>query len=198
MKTLSFFFSTVFFFLLSSYAQAATPAPLEVVKTAANGMTEELKTYKKGELNEKILSQLVKKHIQPAIDQRKIAMGAMGKYWRRATPKQQALFIERFKALQIRTYTSAFASFSEGEFVYGKIRYNSEKTRAIVKTQLKIPHQKDIPFDFKLYYNQKQNTWLIYSAAVAGLDLVKTYRDQVQSRLQTISMDALLEELKAD
>lgn len=198
MKTRPFFISAILFFALNSQVQAASLDPLEVVQKATNGMTEELKTHKKGKLTEAILSQLVKKHIQPAIDQRKIAMGAMGKYWRRATPKQQALFIESFKALQIRTYTSAFASFSEGEFVYGKIRYNSEKTRAIVKTLLKIPHQKDIPFDFKLYYNQKQNTWLIYSAAVAGLDLVKTYRDQVQSRLQTISMDALLEELKAD
>lgn len=196
-QTIKYLFCFVAAFVLSTEIHAAQKtSPLDVVKKSVDGMTKELKTYSKGSLTEEILSKLVKEHIQPAIDQRKIAMGAMGKYWRRANKTQQDLFIERFRALQIRTYTNAFASFTDGEFTYSNVRYNSNKSRAIVKTELKMPGQKSIPFDFKLYYNKQDQTWLIYSAAVAGLDLVKTYRDQVQSRLQKISMDELLEELK--
>lgn len=191
------FISALLLLLLSFQLQALKSlSPLEVVEKSANGMIDELKNQPKGTLNEDILRELVKKHIQPAIDQKKIAMGAMGKYWRRATKEQQELFIERFRELQIRTYTNVFASFVDGEFIYNNVRYNSKKSRAILKSELKMPGKQNIPFDFKLYYNKKLDTWFIYNASVAGLDLVKTYRDQVQSRLQRISMDELLEELK--
>lgn len=197
MHILKSFISALFLLLLSFQLQALKSlSPLEVVEKSANGMIAELKSQPKGTLNEDILRELVKKHIQPAIDQKKIAMGAMGKYWRRATNKQQELFIERFRELQIRTYTNVFASFVDGEFIYNNVRYNSNKSRAILKSELKMPGKQNIPFDFKLYYNKKSDTWLIYNASVAGLDLVKTYRDQVQSRLQRISMNELLEELK--
>lgn len=190
--------SFAFLLLIFSSYSTANDAALGVVKQAADGMVNELKNYKQGTLTEDLLRTLVQKHIQPAIDQEKIAKGAMGKYWRRATSAQQALFIKRFRELQIRTYTNAFATFSDGNFTYQEIRYNKAKTRALVKTELKIKGHKNIPFDFKLYQNKKTQKWLIYSASVAGINLVKTYRDQVQSRLQKISMNELLDELKSN
>ncbi len=191
------FILSLFVISISSYS-FALDAPLNVVKKAADGMINELQTYKQGTLTEKKLEMLVEKHIQPAIDLKKIAMGALGKYWRRATSEQQKLFIQRFRELQIRTYSNAFMAFSGGQFNYQDVRYNKSKNRALVKTQLQIQNQKPVAFDFKLYYNKKEDKWLIYSASVAGLNLVKTYRDQVQSRLQKISMDELLKELQSN
>ena len=55
-----------------------------------------------------------------------------------------------------------------------------------------------MPVDFRLYFDKDTNQWRVYDAVVAGLGMVKTYRDQLSQRLQNISMDELLAELAVE
>jgi ABC-type transporter MlaC component len=53
------------------------------------------------------------------------------------------------------------------------------------------PSGQRIPIDFKLYVN-KQQEWKIYDAVIAGLGMVKTYRQQLSSQLQRKSLDEII------
>jgi len=178
--------------------------PNEVVTRATNGLIEELKQTPEAERSDDLVRGLVMNYIVPSIDQEKIAMGAMGKYWRLASPQQRIEFIDRFRELQIRTYSGAFKAFSGEKLEFEEARINEKGDRAIVQGELTQTNGNVIPIDFKLYLGDDSN-WRVYDAVVSGLSMVKTYRDQMSNRLQGTNpsnaskrMDELLQQLKEE
>ncbi|WP_430460418.1 MlaC/ttg2D family ABC transporter substrate-binding protein [Thalassolituus sp. LLYu03] len=185
--------------VLGSAAMAAeAKAPKDVVTDATYGIIAELNKLTPEERTETEVRRLVETYIVPAIDQEKIAMGALGKYWRRATPEQRSAFIERFRERQIRTYAGAFKAFNGEQFVFEDPLLNDTNDKALVKGTLKQNNGQTVPVDFRLYFDKDTNSWRIYDAVIAGLGMVKTYRDQLSERLQNISMNDLLAELSAE
>lgn len=172
--------------------------PKDVVTSATLGVIDELNKLTPEERTEPEVRRLVVTYIVPAIDQEKIAMGALGKYWRRAKPEQREAFIELFRERQIRTYAGAFKAFNGEQFVFEEPLFNESGDRALVKGTLKQNSGQLVPIDFKLYREKDSGQWKIYDAVVAGLGMVKTYRDQLSERLQNISMNDLLTELSAE
>jgi len=118
----------------------ATPvsasAPRDVVASATLGIINELNKLQPEQRSEDEVRRLVQTYIVPAIDQEKIAMGALGKYWRRANPEQRQAFIDRFRELQIRTYSGAFKAFNGEQFVFEEARFNNSGDKALVKGTL--------------------------------------------------------------
>lgn len=197
-------FAAVLAFGLIGLNAWANSNPTEVVSQATNGLIEELKQTPEADRSDDMVKQLVMTYIVPAIDQEKIAMGAMGKYWRLASPQQRTEFIERFRELQIHTYSGAFRAFSGEKLNFESARINDKGDRALVQGQLTQTNGNVIPIDFKLYLSD-DGQWRVYDAVVSGLSMVKTYRDQMSNRLQGTNpgnaskrMDALLEELKQE
>jgi phospholipid transport system substrate-binding protein len=185
--------------LIGTKAFAADiPSPKDVVTTATFGVIEELNKLTPEQRTEEEVRRLVETYIVPAIDQEKIAMGALGKYWRRATPDQRQAFIDRFRERQIRTYAGAFKAFNGEQFVFEEPMFNDSGDRALVKGTLTQTSGQTVPIDFRLYKDKKTAEWKVYDAVVAGLGMVKTYRDQLSERLQNISMNDLLTELSVE
>tara|TARA_Y100000782_G_scaffold107660_1_gene130212 strand:- start:752 stop:1423 length:672 start_codon:yes stop_codon:yes gene_type:complete len=182
-------------FTLSARAATEPASPKEVVEKATFGIIAELNKLTPEQRTEDEVRRLVTTYIVPAIDQEKIAMGALGKYWRRATPEQRQQFIDRFRERQIRTYSGAFKAFSGEQFTYEDPRFSPDGSKALVKGMLKQTNGQEVPVDFRLYFDKDSNHWRVYDAVVAGLGMVKTYRDQLAQRLQNSSMDDLLNEL---
>lgn len=186
---------------LSSNTQSTPNAPskekpADVVRAATLGVIGELSSLSKEERTETQIRRLVMTYIVPAIDQQKIAKGALGKHWRRASKEQRKAFINRFRDLQIRTYTGAFKAFNGEQFSFDDAKFNQRGDRALVKGKLIQNSGNPVPIDFRLYHNKKTQQWQIYDAVVAGLGMVKTYRQQLNERLQKISMEQLLAELQ--
>lgn len=185
--------------LIGTQALAADiKPPKEVVEQATYGIIDELNKLTPEQRTEQEVRRLVETYIVPVIDQEKIAMGALGKYWRRATPEQRQAFIERFRERQIRTYAGAFKAFNGEQFSFEDPMFNDNKDKALVKGALKQNNGQTVPVDFRLYFDKDTGKWRIYDAVVAGLGMVKTYRDQLSERLQNISMNDLLAELSAE
>lgn len=197
MRMTLYFLLSLFLLPLDSAATEEPDTPTAVVEAATRGVITELNKMKVEERTEEQVRRLVMTYIVPAIDQTKIAMGALGKHWRRTNPEQRQQFIERFRALQIRTYTGAFRAFNGQEFSFDAARFNERGDRALVKGKLIQNATNHIPIDFRLYYNKKEKHWYIYDAVVAGLGMVKTYRQQLSERLNSISISQLLAELNA-
>lgn len=181
--------------LSAALSSAGTPSPRAVVERATTGIIDELNKLTIEQRTDAEIRRLVMTWIVPVVDQERIAMGALGKHWRRATPEQRKAFIERYRELQIRTYSGAFKAFSGEQFVFEDARFNETGDKAIVKGTLKQTNGNLIPMDFRLYQAKPGAEWLVYDAVVAGLGMVKTYRDQLNERLQNASLDTLLAEL---
>lgn len=203
MNMLRALFVIVLAFVGTSTAWAAK-TPFDVVNSATNDLIAELNEMTPEARTDDEVRRLVMAYIVPAIDQERIAKGALGKYWRLAKPEQRQSFIDRFRELQIRTYSGAFKAFSGEELTFEEARLNNKGNKALVKGKLIQTNGNVIPIDFRLFQTKDQK-WRVYDAVVSGLSMVKTYREQMSARLQGTNpgnadqrMEALLEELKAE
>ncbi len=169
--------------------------PTETVKYATSSVISELEQMPVAKRNATEVQRLVENFILPAIDQQRIAKLALGKHWKKASKGQKIAFIETFRDLQIRTYTGAFKAFDGQEFEFKAARFNKSGKKAIVKGYMTQPSGQRIPIDFKLYVN-KQQEWKIYDAVIAGLGMVKTYRQQLTEQLQRKSLDEIITSMR--
>ena len=185
----------VMLFAVRSYAD---DAPMKVVSEATNGVIKELIKTSPEDRDPKLVERLVANYILPAIDQEKIAMGALGKYWRRATPAEQQRFLTIFRERQMKTYGGAFKAFSGETLTFSETRYSPDGERAIVKGEFTQSSGSKVPVDFRLYLDKDSDQWLVYDAVISGLSMVKTYRTQLSDRLQNISIAELLTELETE
>ena len=181
--------------VLVASVHADVKDPRSVVENATNGITTELKALTTEQRTDAKVRELVLTWVVPIIDQERVAMGALSKHWRSATPEQRKAFIELYRDLQIRTYGGAFKAFNGEQFSFENAVFNEAGDRAIVKGTMKQADGKLVPIDFRLYQRDKNSPWLVYDAVVAGLGMVKTYRDQLNERLQNTSLEKLLQEL---
>lgn len=181
--------------LLWSVGSMANDSPRQVIENATNSIISELNRHSADERTDEFVRNLVLAHLAPAMDERRVAMGILGKHWRRANPEQREIFIVRFRDQQIRTYTGAFKAFDGERFTIIDERFNDNGDRAIVRGQLIPKNGQPIPIDFRLYQNP-DSQWRVYDAVVAGLGMVRSYRDQLSQRLENTSIAQLLEELE--
>lgn len=199
MRLLKIFFSLVLALSVINASNAEQiKKPQEVIQTATDGVIDNLSNLSVEERTDKAINDLVQNWIIPAVDETRLAMGALGKHWRTANAEQRKSFIDRYRELQINTYSNAFKAFSGEKIIISETVYNAKGDKAIVKANLKQANGNLIPVDFRLYQKTDDSPWLVYDAVVSGLSIVKTYRDQLNDRLQNISMDELLEELSTN
>jgi phospholipid transport system substrate-binding protein len=177
----------------TNMAQSANPTA--TIEYATSSVINELKQMSIEQRDSAEVQRLVESYILPAIDQTKIAKLALGKHWKKATKGQKIAFIETFRDLQIRTYTGAFKAFDGQEFEFTAAKFNKSGKKAIVKGHMIQPSGQRIPIDFKLYVN-KQQDWKIYDAVIAGLGMVKTYRQQLSEQLQRKSLDEIITSMR--
>lgn len=199
---------TVFVFVFALFGATQTWAgnsPSDVVSSATSNLILELNKMTPEQRTDNEVRRLVMTYIVPAIDQEKIAKSALGKYWKLAKPEQRQSFIDRFRELQIRTYSGAFKAFSGEELSFEDARLNEKGNKALVKGKLVQINGNVIPIDFRLFKNKKDQQWRVYDAVVSGLSMVKTYREQMNERLQGTNpgnanerMNTLLDELKTE
>lgn len=180
---------------LASLTAFASSDPKQVVTDATASVISALEGTKPTQRTPEMFRELVTTFILPAIDQEKIAMGALGKYWRIATPEERTEFIKVFRERQLNTYSGAFKAYDGQELTFAETRFSPEGDRAIVKGQFTQSGGQSVPVDFRLYKND-DGEWLIYDAIIAGLSMVKTYRTQFTNQLQNKSIQELLTELR--
>jgi len=179
-----------------SSAYAAT-APKQTVITATQGVINELQTLKTEDRTNEQVKRLVETYILPAIDQQRIAKLALGKHWKKASKEQRTAFVDTFRDLQIRTYTGAFKAFDGQQFDFKDAKFNKSGKKAVVKGLMIQPNGQTIPIDFRLYVAKDQQ-WLIYDAVIAGLGMVKTYRQQLSQKLQNSDLDTVIAGMRGE
>jgi len=186
-----------FYLLLAVAVQAASTGPDELIKQTSEQvlktLSENKSLYKKQP--EKILS-LVNEIILPHLDFNAMSKLALGKNWRKANKIQRAQFVDAFKGMLIRTYSTALTEYTGQKIEFLPYRPPAKgKITVTVKTRINQSNGPYIPIDYRLRI--KNDVWKVYDIKIDGISLVTNYRNTFSADIRRMGMDGLIEKLQA-
>ncbi|WP_297807659.1 phospholipid-binding protein MlaC [uncultured Methylophaga sp.] len=171
------------------------PAPQAQVKQASDKMLAALAENKTElETNPDKIYELVEDILMPHFDFEKMSKLALGKNWRSADDKQQARFVDEFRLLLIRTYSTAMLEYTDEEIRFLPFRDDLSRKRVSVPMEVVQPAGPSIPMSLSLYQN-KGGDWKVYDVKIDGISLVTNYRSSFANEIRKGGMDKLIEDL---
>lgn len=137
---------------------------------------------------------LVETKIIPHFDFTRMTRLAMGKNWRSADEAQQAVLVEEFRTLLVRTYSNTLTSYSDETISVTPIANIGEATEAMVRTQvIQRQGRQPVPIDYNM--EKQASGWKVYDVTVAGVSLVTNYRSSFDSQIRRGGVDGLIKTL---
>ena len=141
------------------------------------------------------VNQLVDDLILPNVNFEKTTRLAAGRYWRQATPEQQAALVKAFRGTLGRAYSGAFTRVDEATTIKVlPFRGDSEATDVVVKSQVtQRANTQPIGLDYRL--EKTPQGWKIYDLNVENIWLIENYRNQFSQQISQNGIDGLIQAL---
>ena len=139
------------------------------------------------------LYQLVEQIVLPCFDFRRMSQWVLGRNWRSATPQQREQFVDQFRMLLVRTYSTALLEYADGEIVYLPVAEGSGGKTVTVRTEIDQPGIGVIPVTYSMY--PSDSGWKVYDIAISGVSLVTSYRSTYGSIIRKDGIDRLIAQL---
>lgn len=173
-------------------AETAPDALVKQVSTEVIDAVKADKTVQSGDLK-KIMS-LVDAKILPHVNFQRMTSSAVGRYWRQATPDQQARLQQEFKALLVRTYSGALTEVKDQTIEFKPVRSRPGDTEVVVRSVVK---GKGDPIQLDYRMEKAGEDWRIYDVNVMGVWLVENYRSSFAQEISSSGIDGLIAKLAA-
>ena len=186
------------FISLGAHAQAPAPAPAVAPDALARSVTDDVLAVIRADKdiqagNQKKVLELVEAKILPHFNFAGMTQLAMGRNWRQATPDQQKRLTEEFRALLVRTYTTAFVQYRNQTVEYKPLRMAASETDVVVQSFIKQNSGPPVAVDYNM---EKTNTgWKVYNMKIEGISLVENYRGSFNTEIQRNGIDGLIKSL---
>lgn len=132
---------------------------------------------------------LVDAKVMPYVNFKKLTAGAVGRYWRQATPEQQDRLQKEFRLLLIRTYAGALSQVKDQQLAFKPLKMAPDETDVVVKTQVRGKGD-PIQLDYRLEKSDKG--WQIYDMNVLGIWLGEQYRSSFAQEISASGIDGLI------
>jgi phospholipid transport system substrate-binding protein len=178
----------------SAYA-AEVQDPQKLIQNATESMLQALKDHKQAlDEDETKIYPLVTEIIMPHFDFEKMSKLALGKNWRNASSSQRERFIEEFRLLLVRTYSTALLEYTDEKIDF--LPFTDDVSEKKVKVDMEIVQQggPTIPMTLSLYLNDEEH-WKVYDVKIDGISLVTNYRSSFANEIRSDGMDKLIERL---
>jgi phospholipid transport system substrate-binding protein len=190
-----FLLGLVTFFAVSTSVSADDEHPQALVEAAIDNVLTELKENAeeiKADSNK--IYELVQTTLIPHFDFDKMSKLALGKNWRNATEAQRARFVEEFRLLLVRTYSTALSEYAGQEIRF--IPFKGDVASKKVKVDMEIVQTggASIPMSLSIFQDEQDN-WKVYDVKVDGISLVTNYRTSFANEIRKDGMDKLIERL---
>jgi phospholipid transport system substrate-binding protein len=180
--------------LFTSSIAFSALSPKEQIKKTVDNIISILKDPKyKGEKNSHQRRTALRNEIGKVLDFEEMAKRSLGVYWKERTPQEKKEFVDLYKDLLIRSYSGKIESYTDEEIIYTDERIENGKY-AEVKTKIITKDKKEIPIDYKLYFNGKE--WKVYDLVIEGVSLVSNYRSQFNKIIRNHSYQDLVKRMK--
>ena len=172
----------------------AQEAPDAIVKRVATDVIATIKSDPAIQAgNEARIRDVLEAKLLPNFDFARMTALAMGKNWRSATPEQQKRVTDEFRALLVRTYSSALNNYRNETIEYKPLRMNAGDTEVTVRTLVQRASGAPVQIDYSL--EKKADGWKCYDVIVGGVSLVTNYRDEFNDQVKNGGVDGLIKTL---
>lgn len=169
--------------------------PQALVETAIDNVLTELKNNADEiKENPNKIYELVQTKLIPYFDFDKMSKLALGKNWRKASDEQRTRFVEEFRLLLVRTYSTALSEYAGQDIRFLPFKGDLTKKKAKVEMEIVQTGGASIPMSLSIFQN-KQDEWKVYDVKVDGISLVTNYRSSFSSEIRKDGMDKLIERL---
>jgi len=143
--------------------------------------------------NQKKVLDLVETKIVPHFNFAGMTRIALGKNWSQANADQRKALINEFRALLIRTYTTAFTQYKNQTVEYRPLRLAPSDNDVVVKSFIKQPSGQPIAVDYNM--EKTDAGWKVYNLKIEGISLVENYRNTFNTEIQKSGIDGLIKTL---
>jgi phospholipid transport system substrate-binding protein len=182
--------------LVASIAFAQETAPDVLIRDVTEEVLAAIRKDKALQAGDsRKIAALVDAKILPHFDFRRATQIAVGAAWRRATPEQQEGLTREFKALLVRTYSGALASYRDQAIEVLPLRASPGDTEVIVRSRVRKPGAEPVLIEYDMEKNA--TAWKVYDIRVAGISLVATYRTSFAEEIRNRGIDGLISTLAA-
>lgn len=131
--------------------------------------------------------------LAPHFDFQRITQGALGQYWRQASPDQQRQLVDGFKQVLVRTYARSLLSYSGQEIRYLPVKPGSKANTVTVSTEIQDRGAPPIPVDYRMYNGG--GGWKVYDVVINNASLVSNYRSSFDTEVRQKGIDGLISKL---
>ena len=178
--------------LFGQLVWASGPDPQSLIKDTTEKVLAEIVANKAElEIDPKNIFPIVEKSVVTLFDFKSMSRLALGKHWKRANENQQNEFVDAFRQLLIRTYSTALLGYSGETINYPDYELKKDAKRTMVPTEFiaKEAGQK-VAIDYSLY--RKADIWKVYDIKVGGLSLISNYRTRFADEIRKHKIDGLI------
>ena len=196
MKFIFKYLFLLYFFPATALAQAH--AALLAPDVLARSVTDEVlaviradKDIQSG--NQQKVIDLVESKVLPHFSFPRMTQLAMGRNWRVASPEQQKRLITEFRALLVRTYTTAFTQYKNQTIDYKPVRMAAADTDVVVQSQIKRQNGQPVAVDYSM--EKTDSGWKVYNLKIEGVSLIENYRNTFNNEVQKHGVDGLINTL---
>ena len=178
-------------FLFSNPAGAQMMAPDALAKSVTDEVLAVIRADKEIQSgNQKKVLELVEAKVLPHFSFPRMTQLAMGKNWRGANAEQQKRLIEEFRALLVRTYTTALTQYKNQVVEYKPVRMAAGDTDVVVQSQIKQNSGPPVAVDYTM--EKTDAGWKVYNLKIEGISLVENYRNTFNTEVQKHGVDGLI------
>jgi phospholipid transport system substrate-binding protein len=190
------FFAGLFSALLlfAGEASAQQEAPDVLVKRVSQEILELAKTDKQIQAgNQQRIMEVVQAKVIPHVNFQRMTALAAGRFWRDATPDQQAALTAEFRTLLIYTYSGAIAQVRNQVLEFKPMRAAPDDDEVEVRSMVLQPRGEPIQLNYRL--EKTPTGWKIYDVNILGAWLVETYKGTFASEIGKNGIDGLIKAL---
>lgn len=190
MKTATSLFAAFLLFLSGS--AAADTAPDALMKALTEEVLAAVRSDKALQAGDPArMMKLVEAKVLPHFDAQRATRIAVGAYWRKASPDQQARLVREFTTLLVRTYSGALSSYRNQAIEFGPLRARPGDSEVTVRSLVRQSGAEPVAIEYDL--ERAGDAWKVFDVRVAGISLVATYRSTFTEHARNHGVEGLIE-----
>ncbi len=143
--------------------------------------------------NQQRIMEVVQAKVIPHVDFQRMTSMAAGRFWREASPEQQAALTAEFRSLLIYTYAGAVTQIRNQKLDFKPMRGNVKEEDVEVRSMVLQPRGEPIQLNYRL--EKTPDGWKIYDVNILGAWLVETYKGSFASEIGKSGIDGLIKAL---
>ncbi|RUO75910.1 ABC transporter substrate-binding protein [Idiomarina seosinensis] len=142
------------------------------------------------------LKTIVKEELMPYVDNIYASKKVLGRYFKDTKSEQRQAFYKAFTDYIVATYARAFTQYDESkhevEFVNPKNADKDERA-VVVETRVVENGRPPIRLDFRVRYDNSNETWKAYDLVVEGVSLLSSKQSEIAAIIRSRGIDKTVE-----